>query len=57
MNQGKVLTVQEVADILRVSVATVRRLVKDKELDGFYVGNQIRIREDDLNRYMQRKPS
>jgi len=53
MTQQDVYTVEEVASILRVSTATVRRLVRDKELEGFYVGNQIRITKDALDRYMQ----
>lgn len=47
-----VLTVEEVAKLLRVSVATVRALVASGELKSFRVGNQIRIKKEDLDAYM-----
>lgn len=47
-----ILTVEEVADILRVSTATVRKLIKEGKLKSFRVGLQIRIKREDLNRYM-----
>ena len=50
-----VYTVEEVAKILKVSVATVRRLIKIGELEAFPVGNQYRITQEALDKYM-RKP-
>ena len=47
-----VLTIEDVAEILRVSTATVRKLIKDRKLKSFRVGLQIRIKREDLNRYM-----
>jgi excisionase family DNA binding protein len=48
-----VLTIEEVANILRVSTGTVRKLIKDGKLKSFRVGLQIRVKQSDLDRYMQ----
>ncbi len=47
-----VYTVEQVAEILQVSVQTVRKLIKEKQLKAFRVGMQLRIRKEDLDRYM-----
>jgi excisionase family DNA binding protein len=47
-----VYTVEQVADILQVSVQTVRRLIKEKKLKAFRVGIQLRIKKEDLDEYM-----
>ena len=47
-----VLTIEEVANILRVSTATVRKLIKEGKLKSFRVGLQIRVKRADLDRYM-----
>ena len=52
-----VYTVEEVAKILRVSEATVRRLIKAGELEAFPVGTQYRIKQEALDKYMSRKAS
>ncbi len=43
------LTPQEVSDLLRVSVQTVRRWIKEGSLPAYKVGRVWRIREADLN--------
>jgi len=48
-----VYTVEEVADILKVSVSTVRKLIKSKKLKAFHVGQQLRIKKEDLDDYMR----
>lgn len=50
-----VYTVEEVAKMLRVSVATVRRLIKIGEIEAFSVGNQYRVTQEALDKYMSRK--
>lgn len=50
------LTVAEVAQILRVAPVTVRRMILSGELPGVKIGNQWRVRADDLRRLMQPKP-
>ncbi len=48
------LTVQEVADMLRVSTMTVYRLIRSGELRAGRVGRSYRIDEADLDAYMLR---
>jgi excisionase family DNA binding protein len=48
------LTVKEVAEILRVSQPTILRLIEDGELRAIRVRNQWRIRRSDLDAYLQR---
>jgi len=48
------LTVKEVARILRVSEATVRRLIRNKRLRSFTVGEvELRVSEADLRAYLE----
>ena len=51
---NKLLTVNEVAKILRVSNMTVYRLVKSKQLPAIRVGKNYRIKETDVDRYLNR---
>jgi excisionase family DNA binding protein len=51
------LTVEEVADILRVSTQTVRRLIDDKELKAYRVRGQWRIKREDLDEYLRKMAS
>lgn len=49
------LTIKEVAQILRVSHATVLRLIDDNEIkDVLRVGNQYRIPQKSLDDYLRR---
>jgi excisionase family DNA binding protein len=48
------LTVKEVAEILRVSQPTVLRMIDDGELRAIRVRNQWRIRRSDLDDFLQR---
>ena len=47
------LTVAEVAALLRVSTMTVYRLIKAGELPAARIGRSYRIREDDVDRYLE----
>ena len=49
---GPLLTVAEVAGVLRVSNMTVYRLIKAGELPALRVGKNYRIREHDLESYL-----
>ena len=49
---GPLLTVAEVAQVLRVSNMTVYRLIKAGELPALRVGKNYRIREPDLEAYL-----
>ena len=49
---GSVLTITEVADILRVHPTTIYRLVKRGELPGFKIGGCWRINRDSLDKWL-----
>jgi excisionase family DNA binding protein len=49
---NKLLTVNEVASILRVSNMTVYRLVKSGQIPAIRVGKNYRIKESDVNKYL-----
>ncbi len=46
------LTVAEVANIMRVSNMTVYRLIKSGQLSAIRVGKNYRIRRGDIDRYL-----
>jgi excisionase family DNA binding protein len=50
---GPLLTVSEVAKVLRVSNMTVYRLIKAGEIPALRVGKIYRIREHDLESYLE----
>lgn len=51
---NKLLTVNEVASILRVSNMTVYRLVKSGQIPAIRVGKNYRIKESDVNEYLSK---
>lgn len=46
------LTVQEVADLMRVSTMTVYRLIKAGDLPAVRVGRSFRVRDVDVDGYL-----
>ncbi len=50
--RSRFLTVAEVAEELRVSSMTVYRLIKSEQLPATRVGKSLRIREDDVERFL-----
>ena len=52
---GGLLTVSEVAAAMRVSNMTVYRLIKTGELPAVRVGKNYRLRESDLERFLQER--
>jgi excisionase family DNA binding protein len=46
------LTVEQVAEELSVSIRTVRRLIKDGSVPVHRIGRSVRVSEDDLKRYI-----
>ena len=52
LSKSRFLTVQEVADLMRVSSMTVYRLIKAGELGAVRVGRSYRVTEDDVDRYL-----
>ena len=53
--EHELLTVNEVADLLRVSNMTVYRLIKSNELGSVRVGKSYRIRQDDIDRFLAQR--
>jgi len=49
----RLLTVREVAVTLRVSTMTVYRLIRSGELRALRVGHSYRIRESDVDAYLE----
>jgi excisionase family DNA binding protein len=54
---GRLLVLEEVAGELGCSVATVRRRVRNGELPVYVDGRIVRVREDDLRRYIAERIS
>ncbi|MCA1830083.1 MAG: helix-turn-helix domain-containing protein [Actinomycetota bacterium] len=50
--EDRLLTVGEVADVMRVSNMTVYRLIKGGQLGALRVGKNYRIRESDVSGYL-----
>lgn len=51
-NEVRLLTVNEVADLLRVSRMTVYRLINAGQLPSLRVGKSYRLREQDIHSYL-----
>lgn len=51
------LTPQEVSELLRVSVYTVRRWIKEGNLPAYKVGRGWRISESDIGEWLERHQS
>ncbi len=54
MADNTVLTPQEVADILKIAKNTVYELIKRGELNGYRVGNKVRVDVEDVEEYKNR---
>ena len=53
--EARLLTVNEVADLLRVSRMTVYRLIRTGEMSSLRVGRSYRLREEDLHTYLRER--
>ena len=53
--EARLLTVNEVADLLRVSRMTVYRLIREGDMAALRVGRSYRLREDDVNSYLSQR--
>lgn len=49
----RLLTVAEVAGVMRVSRMTVYRLIRRGQLKAIRVGRNYRVREEDLREYLE----
>jgi excisionase family DNA binding protein len=52
MTQDYLYTIEEAAQMLKVSVDTIRRMIKRGELEVVKVGVQIRIKAASLQKYL-----
>ncbi len=52
--EPRLLTVREVAEVMRVSNMTVYRLIRSGELGATRVGRSYRIWENDVRSYLRR---
>jgi excisionase family DNA binding protein len=52
-SKNRFLTVLEVSNELRVSTMTVYRLIKSEQLPATRVGKSLRIRERDVDAYLE----
>lgn len=50
-----VYTIPETAQLLRVSDETIRRMIKDGQLDAVKVRGQWRIRKESVDKYLGRR--
>jgi excisionase family DNA binding protein len=50
---ARLLTVDEVAELMRVSRMTVYRLIRKGQLQAVRVGRNYRVRSQDLNAYLE----
>ncbi len=54
-NDGRLLTVAQVADRMQVHPETVRSWIRTGELVAIDIGNEYRISLDDFNDFLQRR--
>jgi excisionase family DNA binding protein len=55
MNQDEFMTTKEVAQYLRVDQYTIYRLVSQKKIPAFKIGNQWRFKRSVLERWLKTK--
>ena len=53
--EARLLTVNEVADHLRVSRMTVYRLIRQGDMAALRVGRNYRLREEDVHSYLNER--
>lgn len=56
MSELKVLTVKEVAELLRLHPQTVVKLLKEKKLQGALIGREWRVSEEAVRDYLRGSP-
>ena len=52
MSQDQLLTLQQAADRLQISMSTIRRLIKAGKLQAVRIGRNLRVRPADLEAYI-----
>jgi excisionase family DNA binding protein len=54
-DQIRLLTLAEAAGLLQVSIRTLQRMIRSKRLPAFKVGGQWRIRESQLQQWIEHR--
>jgi len=52
-DKGRLMSLSEAADILDINVKTVRKMIKDGELQGVRVRGRIKVAPSDLRNYLE----
>ena len=55
MEEGELLSVEEMTRILKVSKPTIQRWCRDRKIPAAKIGKAYRIRKDDLERWYEEK--
>lgn len=55
MKAKQYYTIEEVAKLLKVAYLTVYRWIQSGKLTAYKAGKQYRIKEDDLNKFLEKK--
>ncbi|NCN06516.1 MAG: helix-turn-helix domain-containing protein [Candidatus Pacebacteria bacterium] len=55
MQTQTLLTIEEVAQALKVSKMTIYRYIKAKRLPAYKLEQELRIKEDDLNEFLKKR--
>ena len=53
----RLLTLSEAANLLQVSTRTLQRMIRNRELPAFKVGGQWRLRESQLRQWVENRES
>lgn len=54
VEKDKMLTVKQVAGMLNISVSSIYRLLDRKELPSYKIGGALRIKQSDVDTYLER---
>jgi excisionase family DNA binding protein len=57
INRDRLLTLTEVAGVLQVSIRILKRMLRTKKLPALKVGSQWRIRESQLQQWIEYRES
>jgi excisionase family DNA binding protein len=57
INRDRLLTLTAVAGVLQVSIRTLKRMLRTKKLPALKVGSQWRIRESQLQQWIEYRES
>lgn len=51
----KLYTTEEVAEILKYDVQTIRRFIREEKITAYKVGKEYRIKEEDLEIFLKKE--